>query len=60
MDAWDREVVFRFLPAGMWFDGSRRPTGDLTLPEERDHEGLFGARTAASDQPDPTGGQRAV
>lgn len=41
MDAGDREVVFGFLLARMWLDGSWWPTRDLTLPEEGHHEGLF-------------------
>lgn len=60
MDAGDWEVVFGFLLAGMWLDSPWRPTGNLTLPEESHHEGLFGARAPASHQPDPACRQGAV
>lgn len=60
MDAGDREVGFGFLLAGVWPDGSRRPTRDLTLPEEGHHEGLFGAGALAAHQADPACRQGAV
>ena len=60
VDAGDWEVVFGFLPAGMRLDGSRRPTGDLALPEEGHHEGLLGARPPPAHQPDPACRQGAV
>lgn len=56
----DWEVVFGFLPAGMRFNGSRRPTRDLVLPEEGDHERLLGARASPTHQPNPTPSQGAV
>lgn len=60
MDAGEGEVVFGFLPAGVRPDSSRRPTRDLTLPEESHHEGLLGARPPATHQPDPACRQRAI
>lgn len=54
------EVIFGFLLAGVSFDGPWGSIRDLVLSEEDDHEGLFGAWTSATHQPDPARRQGAV